>query len=92
MTSQQKHLEGVKGSLTEDISRIREQVQSMITEALVKRQAEKKRVLSGSGVSSDGGGEGGKNKEREKLERQIKELEEQYKEEVVKLKQRTEAQ
>jgi 16S rRNA C1402 (ribose-2'-O) methylase RsmI len=78
LQEQHRQLEGVKVSINEDIGKIREQVQVMIGEALSKRLTEsskrKQDVLSSDGAETQ------KNREREKLERQIKELEDSFKE------------
>ena len=97
---QQKQLEGVRSGIAEDISKIRESVQGMISEALIKRaSAHDKRKKAPTGknsadLSSDGGVNSGleqsaqKTKEREKMERQIIELESTLREEVALLRER----
>lgn len=65
----------------------------MISEAMLKRQAQqaekKKRISAAAGESSDGGGNGtsdnAKSKEAEKMERLVKTIEENYKKELVEL-------
>jgi phosphoglycerate-specific signal transduction histidine kinase len=89
----------VKQTIAEDIVRIREAVQGMISEALLKREAKKKKAAE---VSSDGGGfagsgvEGGSaskaKSESEKMERLVKTMEENYRRELVELQKKTQEQ
>lgn len=94
---QQKQLEGVRSGIAEDISKIRESVQAMISEALIKRSSvhdKRKQAPLGRTSDSDGGVNSGveqsaqKTKEREKMERQIIELESTLREEVALLRER----
>ena len=81
---QRNHLEGLKKGVDSEISRIRESVQGMISEAMLKRQAaqEKRRKV---GDSSDGDASGQKTKESEKMERMLKTLEENFKSQLFEL-------
>jgi len=88
----------VKQTIAEDIVRIREAVQAMISEALLKREAKKKKAAE---VSSDGGfagsgvegGSASKAKsESEKMERLVKTMEENYRRELVELQKKTQEQ
>ena len=88
----------MKQTIAEDIVRIREAVQAMISEALLKREAKKKKAAE---VSSDGGfagsgvegGSASKAKsESEKMERLVKTMEENYRRELVELQKKTQEQ
>ena len=80
LVAQQKQLEGVKGALTEDISRIRESVSGMIQEALIKRaQANQEKALKRSMLSASSDGDNSKDREREKIANHLKKVEEDFK-------------
>ena len=98
ISEQSKQLDNVKQTIAEDIVRIREAVQAMISEALLKREAKKKKAAE---VSSDGGfagsgvegGSASKAKsESEKMERLVKTMEENYRRELVELQKKTQEQ
>lgn len=80
MISHQRQLEGVKSTLAEDISKIKDSVSGMIAEALVKRaQANQEKALKRSMLSASSDGDNSKDREREKIANQLKKVEEDYK-------------
>lgn len=96
ISEQSKQLDNVKQTIAEDIVRIREAVQAMISEALLKREAKKKRAadLSSDGFAGNNSGvEGGSaskaKSESEKMERLVKTMEENYRRELVELQKKT---
>jgi len=71
LSEQQKQLDTMRSGIAEDVQRIRESVQNMISDALAKR---------GRGDPSGSETENKSNKaERERLEKQVKQIEETYK-------------
>lgn len=95
ISEQSKQLDHVKQTIADDILRIREAVQSMISEALLKREAKKKKAADSDGLAGSGveGGSALKAKsESEKMERLLKTMEEDYKRELVELQKKTQEQ
>lgn len=87
LSEQQRQLEKVRYGISEDVSKIKENVQSLIEQALAKRALEKRGRGAPTGksgeLSSDGFESANqkemRSKERERLEGQIKELEDSFK-------------